>query len=186
VDGATNCFSCRKHAGQEIAPPGGYLYEDERFLVCHAPAAMAVPGTLIVESRRHYLDFAEMTPEESARYGPLLAWLYAATKRAVGSEGVYALVTLEGAAHFHTWLIPRAPHVQTRGVAFLADELQCTEEEAIAAAEALRAVLVRPQDEPSKRWRRNAKTGERHARSIRICPRPAGATRTDHLVAKCP
>jgi len=142
VEGAAGCFICRKHAGQEAAPPGGYLYEDEHFLVCHAPAAMAVPGTLIVESRRHYLDFAEMTPEESASYGPLLAQLYAAIKRAVGAERVYTLITLEGAAHFHTWLVPRGPHVQARGVAFLADDLQCTEDEAIAAAETLRVALV--------------------------------------------
>ena len=109
---------------------------------------MAVPGTLIVESRRHYLDFAEMTSDESANYGPLLARLYAAIKRAVGAERVYTLITLEGAAHFHSWLIPRAPEVQTRGVAFLVDDLQCAEDEAIAAAEAVRAALVRRKDEP--------------------------------------
>jgi diadenosine tetraphosphate (Ap4A) HIT family hydrolase len=142
VEGAADCFICRKHDGQEVAPPGGYLYEDEHFLVCHAPATMAIPGTLIVESRRHYLDFAEMTPTESAGYGPLLAQIYAAIKRVVGVERVYTLITLEGAAHFHTWLVPRGPHVQARGVAFLADDLQCPEDEAIAAAETLRVALV--------------------------------------------
>jgi diadenosine tetraphosphate (Ap4A) HIT family hydrolase len=137
-----DCFICRKHAGQEAAPPGGYLYEDAQFLVGHAPAAMAVPGTLIVESRRHLLDFTEMTPEETASYGPLLGKLYAAIKRAVGAERVYTLITLEGAAHFHSWLVPRAPEVQARGVAYLADDLQCAEDEAIAAREAIRAALA--------------------------------------------
>jgi diadenosine tetraphosphate (Ap4A) HIT family hydrolase len=142
VEHATDCFICRKHAGQEAAPPGDYLYEDDYFLVCHAPAAIAVPGALIVESRRHYLDFAEMRPDESASYGPLLAWLYAAIKRAIGAERVYTQITLEGVAHFHAWLVPRAPHVQARGVAFLADDLQCTEKEALSAAEAVRAELM--------------------------------------------
>jgi diadenosine tetraphosphate (Ap4A) HIT family hydrolase len=137
-----DCFICRKHARQEAAPPGGYLYEDAQFLVCHAPAAMAVPGTLIVESRRHLLDFTEMTPEETASYGPVLGKLYAAIKRAIGAERVYTLITLEGAAHFHSWLVPRAPEVQARGVAYLADDLQCTEDEAIAAREAIRAALA--------------------------------------------
>ena len=104
---ATDCVICRKHAAQEVAPPGGYLYEDGHFLVCHAPATMAVPGTLIVESRRHYLDFPEMMPTESAGNGPLLAQLYAAIKRVVGAERVYTVITLEGAAHFHIWLVPR-------------------------------------------------------------------------------
>ena len=138
----TGCFICRKHAGQEAAPPGGYLCEDGHFLVCHAPAMMAIPGTLIVESRRHYLDFADMTPEESASYGPLLAQLYTAIKRTVGAERVYTLITLEGATHFHAWLIPRGPHVQARGVAFLVEDRQCAEEEALSAVEAIRAALA--------------------------------------------
>ncbi len=142
MDGAADCFICRKHAGEEAAPPGGYLHEDAHFLVCHAPAAMAVPGTLLVESRRHYLDFAAMTPDESASYGPILVRLYTAIKRAVGAERVYTLITLEGAAHFHAWLIPRGPNVSARGVAFLAGDLQCTEEEAILAAESIRAELA--------------------------------------------
>ncbi len=70
------CFICRKRRGEEAAPPGGYLYEDASYRVCHAPAALAAPGTLIVESRRHFLDFAAMTPKEAAGYGPLLARLY--------------------------------------------------------------------------------------------------------------
>jgi diadenosine tetraphosphate (Ap4A) HIT family hydrolase len=145
VERAADCFISRKHAGQEAAPPGGYLHEDKHFLVCHAPATMAVPGTLIVESRRHYLDLAEMTSDESANYGPLLARLYAAIKRAVGAERVYMLITLEGAAHFHTWLIPHGPQVQARGVAFLADDLHCAEDEALFASEALHTEMARTQ-----------------------------------------
>lgn len=136
------CFICRKQRGEEESPPGGYLYEDASYRVCHAPAAMATPGTLIVESRRHFLDFAEMTPEEAAGYGPLLARLYAAIKHAVGAERVYTLVTLEGADHFHVWLVPRAPGETARGVALLAADRSCTEDEALATAEAIRAALA--------------------------------------------
>ncbi len=136
---AIDCFICRKHAGEHAAPPGGYLYEDAHFRVCHAPAAISVAGTLLVESRRHVLDFAEMTPEEAAGYGLLLAHLYRVMKDTLGAERVYTLVTLEGAAHFHTWLIPRTPTAQERGVAFLAQDQHCTEAEALAAAEKVRA-----------------------------------------------
>lgn len=137
----SQCFICRKQHGEEAAPPGGYLSVDAYFRVCHAPASMAVPGTLLIESSRHFLDFAEMTSAEAASYGPLIARLYTAIKRAVGAERVYTLVTLEGAEHFHTWLIPRTSGVGPRGVALLAEERSCTQDEAIAAAEATRVAL---------------------------------------------
>lgn len=136
------CFICRKHAGEQAAPPGGYLYEDAHFRVCHAPAALAGPGTLLIESRRHVLDFAEMTPEEAASYGLLLARLSAAVKRVMRVERVYTLVTLEGASHFHSWHVPRPPDAVARGVSFLAEDHACAEDEAVAAAEALRAALA--------------------------------------------
>ncbi len=137
----SECFICRKQRGEEATPPGGYLYEGAHFRVCHAPAAMATPSTLLVESRRHFLDFAEMTPEEATSYGPLLARLYTAIKRTTGSERVYTLVTLEGSGHFHTWLIPRMPEAVSRGVRLLVQDHSCAPEEALAAAEAIRAAL---------------------------------------------
>lgn len=138
MENQSACFVCRKHAGLEAVPPGGYLYDDAHFRACHAPAAIALPGTLLIESRRHALDFATMTPEEAADYGALLSRLYAAIKRVTGAERVYTLVTLEGASHFHSWHVPRLPHAAARGVALLAQDHACSEDEAVAAAEALR------------------------------------------------
>ncbi len=135
------CFICRKHTGLQATPPGGYLYETACFRICHAPAAMAAAGTLLIESRRHVLDFAAMTPEEVAEYGALLARVYAAVRRVTGAERVYTLVTLEGAAHFHSWHIPRLPDEPLRGTALLAADQPCSEEQALAAAEALRMAL---------------------------------------------
>jgi len=136
-----HCFICRKHAGEVALPPGGWIYEDEHWRVCHAPATMSVPGQLLVESRRHFLDFAEMTPNEATSYRLVIARLFAALKRATGAERVYSLVTLEGAAHFHTWIVPRTPAITTRGVAFLAEDHACTEEEALAIVSKLRVAL---------------------------------------------
>jgi hypothetical protein len=79
---------------------------------------------------------------KSAGYEPLLARLYMAIKRVVGAERVYTLITLEGAAHFHAWLVARGTDVQARGVAFLADDLQCAESEAVSATEAICACLI--------------------------------------------
>ena len=50
------------------------------WLVCHAPVDKGPLGTLFIESRRHFLDFAEANDEELAAYGPLLKKVYAALK----------------------------------------------------------------------------------------------------------
>src|SRR5690242_6485613 len=122
MEPSKDCFICRKHAGAELAPPGGYLAADDLFRVCHAPETMAVPGTLLIESQRHFLDFAEMTAQESTGYGLLLSRLYTTMKRALNAERVYTLVTLDGAAHFHTWLVPHRQDVEVRGIAFLSQD----------------------------------------------------------------
>jgi diadenosine tetraphosphate (Ap4A) HIT family hydrolase len=137
-----SCFICRKHAGLEEAPPGGYIYSDEHWRVCHAPANMAVPGQLFIESRRHFLDFAQMTATESASFGLLLPRLFAAGKAATGAERIYALAMIDGVPHFHFWLVPLTADAASRGLAFLAEDHACTDEEAAAAAAALRARLA--------------------------------------------
>ena len=75
----SDCNICRKQdslkTGSELldAPmPGGYVVEGEYFLVEHAPLQSSGAGTVIVEARRHLLDFGEMTPTESAELGSIL------------------------------------------------------------------------------------------------------------------
>lgn len=136
-----DCFICRKHAGMEGQPPGGYVLADGHWRVCHAPLTMGGAGTLIVESRRHYLDYADMTDDEAASLGALLRRLYAALKQVTGAERVYSLATMEGAAHLHMWLAPRPPDAPTRGLAYLASDASCSEEAALATVRALRAIL---------------------------------------------
>jgi hypothetical protein len=43
-----DCLICRKHRAEVAPPPGGYLWEDKSWLVCHAPADIAGAGTLIL------------------------------------------------------------------------------------------------------------------------------------------
>jgi diadenosine tetraphosphate (Ap4A) HIT family hydrolase len=138
-----DCFVCRKHAGREAHPPGGYFYEDAYWKVGHGPPQMVGLGTLVIESARHYLDFAEMTTDEAASYGPLLAKLYVALKAETGAERIYTTVFLEGTPHFHAWLHPRLPDEQMRGPAslMLDHNVPCEETAAARLAVALRAKL---------------------------------------------
>jgi diadenosine tetraphosphate (Ap4A) HIT family hydrolase len=132
------CFLCRKHIGQETAPPGGYLYEDEHWMICHAQPQMGPLGTLFIESKRHFLDYAEMTDEESTSLGYVMRKVYYALKLHAEAERVYQVTLLEGIPHFHSWLVPRRKEDTEKGMKFLTRDDSCKEEDAIAFAKKLR------------------------------------------------
>ena len=136
-----DCFLCRKHKGQEAAPPGGYIYEDEHWLVCHAPGKLGPLGTLFIEARRHFLDYAEMTDEESSSLGDVMKKIYHTLKLHTGAERIYQVTLMEGIPHFHSWLVQRRKEDAERGMKFLARDDSCSDEDANALAEKLRETL---------------------------------------------
>jgi diadenosine tetraphosphate (Ap4A) HIT family hydrolase len=136
-----SCFLCDKHDGKEAAPPGGYIYEDEHWMVCHAPGRLGPLGTLFLESKRHFLDYAEMTDEESAALGDVLRNVYRALKLLTRAERVYQVTLMEGVPHFHSWLVPHRKEDVEKGMKFLARDDSCSEEDAIALADELRKVM---------------------------------------------
>jgi diadenosine tetraphosphate (Ap4A) HIT family hydrolase len=137
-----DCFICRKHRGEVAPSPGGYLWEDETWLVCHAPAEIAGAGTLILESRQHFLDLEDMPADDRVSFGPVLGRLYPAIRRGTGAERVYLLSTMGGVAHFHAWLVPWWADSALRGPEYLAAERSCSVAEAIAASQRIQAALA--------------------------------------------
>jgi diadenosine tetraphosphate (Ap4A) HIT family hydrolase len=135
------CFICRKHTGQEATPPGGYIYEDEYWMVCHAPSNLGPLGTLFIESRRYFLDYAEMIDEESALLGNVLRKIYHALKLHTEAERVYQVTLIDGVPHFHSWLVPHRKDDTERGMKFLVRDDSCGEEDAIALVNKLREAL---------------------------------------------
>lgn len=124
-----DCNICRKQDGLKTgkalldAPrPGGYIVEGEHYLAEHAPIEESSAGTVIVEARRHLLDFGEMTPAESAELGPILHRLIPAIKVATGAQRVYYLAVMEHSPHFHLWLVPRKGEGELRGLEYLAQQ----------------------------------------------------------------
>jgi diadenosine tetraphosphate (Ap4A) HIT family hydrolase len=136
-----NCFICRKHNGQEAAPPGGYIYEDEHWMVCHAPVNLGPLGTLFIESRRHFLDYAEMTDEESASLGSVMRKIYHTLKLCTGAERIYQVTLMEGVPHFHSWLVPHRKEDVERGMKFLTRDDSCSEADAIELTNKLRGAM---------------------------------------------
>ena len=125
----SDCNICRKQDGLktgsellDVPRPGGYIVEDEHFVAEHAPLQESSAGTVILEARRHLLDFGEMTPAELAEVGSVLNRLVPAIKAATGVQRVYFLAVMERAPHFHLWLVPKKDEGELRGVAYLAQE----------------------------------------------------------------
>ena len=125
----SDCNICRKQDGLktgsellDVPRPGGYIVDGEHFVAEHAPLQESSAGTVIVEARRHLLDFGEMTPTESAELGSLLHRIVPAIKAATGVERVYYLAVMERAPHFHLWLVPKKNQGELRGVAYLAQQ----------------------------------------------------------------
>src|ERR1700691_258813 len=123
----SDCNICRKQDGLktgsellDVPRPGGYIVEGEHFVAEHAPLQESSAGTVIVEARRHLLDFGEMTPTESAELGSILNRLVPAIKTATGVQRVYFLALMERAPHFHLWLVPKQNEGELRGMAYLA------------------------------------------------------------------
>jgi diadenosine tetraphosphate (Ap4A) HIT family hydrolase len=95
----------------------------------------AAPESLvIVEARRHLLDFGEMTPAELAEFGSIVHRLVPAVKAARGPARLSP--GIDGArAHFHLWLVPKKNEGELRGVAYLAQQPPLTA--SYSAAEAI-------------------------------------------------
>jgi len=136
-----SCFICRKHKEQEAAPPGGYIYEDEHWMVCHAPGKLGPLGTLFIESKRHFLDYADMTDEETASLGSVMRKVYRELKIHAGAERVYQVTLIEGVPHFHTWLVSHRKDETEKGMKFLARDDSCSDEDAAELAVVLREAM---------------------------------------------
>jgi diadenosine tetraphosphate (Ap4A) HIT family hydrolase len=136
-----SCFLCRKHKGLEAAPPGDYIYEDEHWMVCHAPGKLGPLGTLFIESKRHFLDYAEMTDAESASLGYVMRKIYHELKLHTDAERVYQVTLMEGVPHFHSWLVLRRKEDTERGMKFLARDDSCSDDDAAVLAGKLREAM---------------------------------------------
>lgn len=144
------CLICVKYRGGALpayggytSPPGGYLLDDGMWRVGHGPTPYWPAGTLLIESHRHFLDFAELTEPEAASIGPLIRRFVGPLKQATGASRIHVFSCMEGAEHFHTWLVPRVGEVAS-GRGFIANPGYCSIPAAEQAISRLRAALAGP------------------------------------------
>lgn len=141
------CLICAKYAGEPVpawaghpVPPGGHLIDDATWRVGHGPTGFWPRGTLLIESRRHFLDHTEMTTDEASSLGLLVRRLTDPIKEATGAPRVHVWSCMEGTPHFHTWLVPRVGEVRS-GRAFIGDPGHCSDAEAEETVQAIRKAL---------------------------------------------
>jgi diadenosine tetraphosphate (Ap4A) HIT family hydrolase len=117
MDGAADCFVCRKHRDRGPMLPGGPVAEDELVLVSHivTPDVLGTSGTtaylghLFVEPRRHAPGLADLTDAEAASMGQWCSRASRALREVAGAEHVYAAVIGDAVPHLHVHLLPRFP-----------------------------------------------------------------------------
>jgi diadenosine tetraphosphate (Ap4A) HIT family hydrolase len=143
------CLLCEKYRGGSYPsyggynqPPGGYLVNDEHWRVQHGPTAYWPAGTLLIEAKRHFLDYADMTEAEAAAIGPLIKRLVGPLRAATGAPRIHTFSCMEGTEHFHTWLVPRTGEVSS-GRAFIANPGYCGLAEAEAVILRIREAMGR-------------------------------------------
>ncbi|MBL7500861.1 HIT family protein [Frankia sp. CNm7] len=108
---ATGCYSCAQNgADPATLPPRERILVADGWRVAHALTA-AMPGWLVVVSRRHILSLADLTPAEAAELGVVTWRLSNALAAALGCQKTYVACFCEatGFEHLHIHVIPRAP-----------------------------------------------------------------------------
>jgi diadenosine tetraphosphate (Ap4A) HIT family hydrolase len=130
------CLICAKYAGRSVpawagfaVPPGGHLVDDGTWRVGHGPTPYWPAGTLLIESARHFLDYADFTPEEASTLGPLVTRFTGPLKEATGASRIHLFSCMEGTEHFHLWMVPRVGEAPS-GRTFIAEPGYCTPGEA--------------------------------------------------------
>ncbi len=106
----THCYTCeltaRRHAGQ--APLWDDIYHTEYWDVAHAYNT-ALPGWLVLVTRRHIEALDELTEAEAVNLGLLIRNVSAALKTATGCRKTYIAQFAEAAEHphVHVHIVPR-------------------------------------------------------------------------------
>lgn len=139
-----NCVICRRfrEGRAQEGSVGGAVLDDEHWYAYHAPFDNASLGQLALVAKRHFLDFADMTPSEAATFGKTMRALYLGIRQTVRPARIYTSITLEGIPHFHVWIVPRLAGEDVKGWDLLKSSRQCSPSDAIAVCDQLRTFIA--------------------------------------------
>jgi diadenosine tetraphosphate (Ap4A) HIT family hydrolase len=140
-----NCLTCEANAGR-IRPAGGVILATDFWQAEHGIDRL-VRGYVVLKTRRHIHETADLAPDEATSLGPTLQMLLRSMRTALAPERVYVCSFAETVHHLHFHLIPRYADMPALGPSLMADLFAgrwgCTEAEAGAASDGIRAALAR-------------------------------------------
>ncbi|PZC42900.1 MAG: Diadenosine tetraphosphate (Ap4A) hydrolase [Chloroflexi bacterium] len=96
-----DCQICEANAS------GSSLFENDLWVVGPMSLGVAVPGWMVMRSRRHVGGPAHFNDAEAANFGPALRHLERTLEEVTGALRIYTAAWGESVAHFHAHLIPR-------------------------------------------------------------------------------
>ncbi len=100
------CMACDVLTGKRQAP-GGVIYEDDYWRVEHSLNPVLLLGFLIIKTKRHCEQLAELTPEEAAALGPIIHNTCLVLSQILQPDKVYVCSFGEAVKHIHFYIIPR-------------------------------------------------------------------------------
>jgi diadenosine tetraphosphate (Ap4A) HIT family hydrolase len=100
------CISCQTVAG-DYQPPGGILYEDNCWVLFLSARPSLVAGQGFIVLKRHCENVADLTPEEQATLGVMMAKTAEVMSRTLHAEKVHFGLYGEGVKHIHLHVTPR-------------------------------------------------------------------------------
>lgn len=116
-----HCLGCEISA-KKIIPPGGFIYEDDTFLLAGDPE-IPLEGFLIINVKRHINSIIELTLEEQHRLIEIISKSISILKELNITQEV-TLVQEERSKHFHFWIFPNQDWMTQRfgkGVSYIRD-----------------------------------------------------------------
>lgn len=104
------CLFCNMQRGV-LPVVGGSIYEDDLVYAHHFDSGeqSTYLGHLLLETKRHTPDFADLTAAEAQAVGLLVTRLSRALKVCIRAEKVYAVFYGEVTPHLHVHLTARYP-----------------------------------------------------------------------------
>ncbi len=106
------CMVCDKHGEGFEALTALPLLERGGLVLTHFPVLDGTPATrghLLIETRRHITDLAEMNDDEAGALGWIAREGTKMIRRSYGAEHVYLYRINDKVPHLHWHLIPRYP-----------------------------------------------------------------------------
>ncbi len=100
------CGVCRIASG-EAEIEGGAIYEDDLWLIWHAPAPYGVAGWMTILSHRHTPGIAHFNDHEAARLGSDLRHFEKVLEEVSGALRIYTVSMNESSPHFHLHMVPK-------------------------------------------------------------------------------